>query len=154
MVHGRAGAEKRDHDGTALDMHWQAPDLVTATFEFPGDFLVTFTGGYGSGVNDGGIEFRGSQAMLHIDRTHLAVYPEGAEHGRGTMMPDPEMIEYSSHDGVLENLQNFFECTRSRRVPKASLQAGVEAATTALIANHAVRHGGRAFWDANRRQLL
>ena len=58
-------------------MDWQCPDTVTAVYEYPGDFMVTFTGSINSSVDDGGVMFCGSDATLKIDRSHLAVYPEG-----------------------------------------------------------------------------
>jgi predicted dehydrogenase len=32
---------------------WDWPDAATATLEYPGDFLVTHNGSYGSSVDDG-----------------------------------------------------------------------------------------------------
>jgi len=39
-------------------MDW--PDTVTATLEYPKDFMVTHTGTYASSIDDGGLEFRGT----------------------------------------------------------------------------------------------
>jgi predicted dehydrogenase len=43
--------------GGLYRMDWQCPDTVTAVYEYPGDFMVTFTGSINSGVDDGGIMF-------------------------------------------------------------------------------------------------
>ena len=61
---------------------WDWPDAATATLEYPGDFMVTHTGSFGSSVDDGGLEFRGDQATLKIDRERLLVFREGPRAGR------------------------------------------------------------------------
>ena len=90
MVHGPARAQDRDDHRRTLPFKWEAPDTLTAVFEFPGDFMVTFTGAVNSSVDDGGIEFRGSEATLKIDREHLAVYPEGGKWVRARRLRNPK----------------------------------------------------------------
>ena len=43
---------------------WEAPDTVTATLEFPKNFMASYVGTYVSKVDDGGLEFRGDQGTL------------------------------------------------------------------------------------------
>jgi len=127
---------------------WEAPDAVTAAYEFPGDFMVTFTGAYNTGIDDGGIEFRGSQATLKIDREHLAVYPEGVKSVPGTQAPEPEILVRSERDGAVDHMKNFLDCVRSRTTPNASIQVGFEAARTSWIGNLALKRGAKVVWDA------
>jgi predicted dehydrogenase len=127
---------------------WEAPDTVTAAYEFPGDFMVTFTGAYNTGIDDGGIEFRGSQATLKIDREHLAVYPEGVKSVPGTQAPEPEILVRSERDGAVDHVKNFLDCVRSRKTPNASIQVGFEAARTSWIGNLALKRGAKVVWDA------
>jgi predicted dehydrogenase len=133
--------------GSLLRMDWEAPDTITACFEYPGDFQVAFTGAINSSVDDGGIEFRGSQATMKIDRTRLMVYPENGTPVPGTLTPDPELIVRFDHDGTLENVKNFLDCARSRKTPNASIQAGFEAARASLIGNLALRRGTKISWN-------
>ena len=131
-------------------MRWQAPDTITATYEFPGDFMVTFTGALNHSVDDGGIEFRGTNATLVVDRAHLAVYPEGAKLAPGSNRPEPEVLVHNQHDGTLDHVKDFLECVRSRKVPNAGIQVGVEAARTSWIGNIALKRGMKTVWDAKQ----
>jgi predicted dehydrogenase len=133
---------------------WEAPDAVSAAFEFPGDFMVAFSGAYNHSIDDGGIEFRGSQATLKIDREHLAVYPEGAKWVPGSQVPEPEIFVRSEGDGTLEHVRNFLDCVRSRKTPNASIQVGFEAARTSWIGNIALRRGAKVLWDAAKGQVV
>jgi predicted dehydrogenase len=126
---------------------WEAPDAITAVFEFPGEFMVTFTGGYGHSVDDGGITFRGTQATLKIDRARLAVYSEGAPYAPGQLMPEPEIVARSEHDGTAEHVRNFVECVRSRKTPTAPIRAGFEAARTSMLGNLAMKRGQKITVD-------
>ena len=135
-------------------MKWQCPDTITAVYEFPGDFVVTYTGAMNSGIDDGGIEFRGSAATMKIDRSHLAVYPEGAKFVPGQLAPEPEIFVRSEGDGTVDHVRNFLECMRSRKTPNAPIQAGFEAARTSWIGNMALRRGMKVAWDASRNRAL
>ena len=90
--------------GDLYAQEWQCPDTVTAVFEYPGNFMVTFTGSINSSVDDGGIIFHGSDATLKVDRSHLALYPEGAPSVPGTVQPEPELLMRAQHDGTLDNV--------------------------------------------------
>jgi predicted dehydrogenase len=133
---------------------WEAPDAVSAAFEFPGDFLVAFSGAYNHSIDDGGIEFRGSQATLKIDREHLAVYPEGVRWVPGLQAPEPEIFVRSERDGALDHVKNFLDCVRSRKTPNSSIQAGFEAARTSWIGNIALKRGTKVVWDAAKGQVV
>ena len=135
-------------------MNWQLPDTVTAAYEYPGDFMVTFTGAINSSVDDGGIIFRGSEATLKIDRAHLAVYPEGGMPVPGTLVPEPEILMRSERDGTIDNIKNFLDCLRSRKTPNANIQVGFEAARASWIGNIALRRGMKTVWDASQGRVL
>jgi len=136
--------------GEVYCMPWQAPDTLTAAYEYPGKFMVTFTGAINSSVDDGGIIFRGSEATLKIDRAHLAVYPEGGTVVPGTLVPDPEILVRAEHDGTIDNVNNFLECVRSRKTPNANIHVGFEAARTSWIGNIALKRGMKVVWDASK----
>ena len=136
--------------GDLYRMKWQCPDTLTAVYEYPGDFMVTFTGSINSSVDDGGIEFCGSDATLKIDRSHLAVYPEGARPVPGWLAPEPELFMRSEHDGTLDNVINFADCMRSRKSPNAHIHAGFEAARTSWIGNIALKRGLKVAWDGTK----
>lgn len=136
--------------GDVYRMNWQCPDTLTAVYEYPGNFMVTFTGAVNSSVDDGGIEFRGSEATLKIDREHLAVYPEGGKPVPASNTPEPEIFVRSERDGTVDNVRNFLDCLRSRKVPNANIQVGFEAARTSWIGNIALKRGMKSVWDATQ----
>ena len=109
--------------------------------------MVTFTGSINSSVEDGGIQFCGSDATLTIDRSHLTVYPEGVSHAPGSLAPDPEIFMRSERDGTLDNVINFVDCMRTRKPPNANIHVGFEAARTSWIGNIALRRGMKVAWD-------
>jgi predicted dehydrogenase len=133
--------------GDLYRMDWQCPDTVTAVYEYPGDFMVTFTGSINSSVDDGGVMFCGSHATLKIDRSHLAVYPEGGANVPGWLVPEPELFMRSEHDGTLDNVANFVDCMRTRKTPNANIHVGFEAARASWIGNLALKHGRKVAWD-------
>jgi predicted dehydrogenase len=134
--------------GDVYRMGWEAPDTLTAAYEFPGNFMVNFTGAINSSVEDGGLVFRGSEATLMVDRARLAVYPEDAKWLPDSMAPEPEIYMRSEHDGTLDNVKNFIDCVRSRKAPNANIHVGFEAARTSWIGNAALKRGLKVVWDA------
>jgi predicted dehydrogenase len=128
-------------------MNWQCPDTITAAYEFPGKFNVTYTGALNDGIDDGGIEFRGTEATLKIDRAHMAVYPEGQRSIPGRLYPEPEILVLSEHDGTYDNVGNFLDCMRTRKAPNANIHVGYEAARTSWIGNIALKRGLKVAFD-------
>jgi predicted dehydrogenase len=125
------------------------PDTVTATLEYPKDLMVTHTGTYASSIDDGGLEFRGDEATLKVDRERLAVYSESSRKGQPwRQTPEPEIFVRSQADGTSTHLANWLDCVRSRKSPNAPVRAGVEAARAAHIANQSILAGARVRWDA------
>ena len=61
-------------------MQWDCPDTIQAAFRYPG-FDVVYEGMMNSSIDDGGLEFRGTEATLKIDRSGFAVYREHVEEG-------------------------------------------------------------------------
>jgi predicted dehydrogenase len=126
---------------------WEAPDTVTATLEFPKNFMASYVGTYVSKVDDGGLEFRGDLGTLKIDRTRLAFYREDAANVPGTRAPEPETFVRSSGDGTLTHMQNWLDCIRSRKAPNAHIRVAHQAARTSHLANAALRAGRRVKWN-------
>ena len=136
--------------GDLYAMDWQWPETVTAVYEYPGKFMVTFTGSINSSVDDGGVMFCGSDATLKVDRSHLAVYPEGVRPVPGSLAPEPELFMRSERDGTLDNVANFVDCMRTRKSPNANIHVGFEAARASWIGNIALKRGLKVAWDATK----
>jgi predicted dehydrogenase len=116
---------------------WDCPDTIQAAFRYPG-FDVVYEGMMNSSIDDGGLEFRGTEGTLKIDRSGFAVYRERVEDGK-----NPVLTERSFRDGTISHVENFFECIKSRKEPNAPVETGVAAARAGHIGNLAYQHGGQ-----------
>ena len=81
------------------------PDTMTAAYEYPGKFMVTFTGAINSNVDDGGIEFRGSEATLKIDRGGVGNTERGFGILRGKRYA--QLLGMPLHDCPIERNGDF-----------------------------------------------
>jgi predicted dehydrogenase len=140
--------------GDLYIMKWQCPDTITAAYEYPGKFMVTYTGALNDSVDDGGIVFRGTKATLKIDRAHLAVYPEGIPWQPGKAYPEPEFYARSEHDGTIDHVRNFLDCMRSRKSPNSNIEIGFEAARASWIGNIALKRGMKTVWDEAQEKVV
>ena len=93
-----------------------------------------------SSIDDGGLEFRGTNGTLKIDRSGFGIYREDIKSG------NPVLSERSSRNGTISHVQNFFDCVRDRKVPNAPVEAGVAAARAGHIGNLALRSGNKISW--------
>jgi hypothetical protein len=94
-----------------------------------------------SSIDGGGLEFRGTDATLKIDRGGFEVYREGVEKGQ-----NPVLTEHSFRDGTISHVENFFACVKTRKEPNAPVETGVAAARAGHIGNLAYRRGGQTAW--------
>jgi hypothetical protein len=94
-----------------------------------------------SSIDDGGLEFRGTEATLKIDRSGFGIYREAVPSAQ-----NPILTEESFCDGTITHIQNFFECIKTRKEPNAPVEAGIAAARAGHIANLAYRHTGQIAW--------
>ena len=118
---------------------WQCPDTMQSAFRYPG-FEVGYEGTLISSIDDGGLEFRGTNATLKIDRGGFAIYREGVKNG------NPILSERSALDGTISHVQNFFDCIRDHKVPNAPVETGVAAARAGQLGNIALRSGNKVTW--------
>jgi predicted dehydrogenase len=119
---------------------WDCPDTIQAAFRYPG-FDVLYEGMMSSSIDGGGLEFRGTDATLKLDRDGFTVHREQVEEGH-----NPVLNERSAFDGTISHVENFFECVKTRKEPTAPVETGVAAARAGQIANFAYLHGGQTAW--------
>src|SRR5271170_7531070 len=119
---------------------WDCPDTLQAAFRYPG-FDVVYEGMMSSSIDDGGLEFRGDQATIKLDRSGFGVYREGLQTGQ-----NPILSEDSFRDGTIDHVLNFFECVKTRKEPNAPVETGIAAARAGHIANLAYRRNGPVTW--------
>ena len=140
-------AMKSDEPSTAFMLgdkrvyqEWECPDTIQAAFRYP-QFDVVYEGMMASSIDDGGLEFRGTEATLKLSRNGMALYREGV---RGDK--NPVLREESFEDGTIAHTRNFFDCIKSRKEPNAPVETGVAAARAGHIGNLAYHHGGKIVW--------
>jgi predicted dehydrogenase len=121
---------------------WDCPDTIQAAYRYPG-FDLVYEGMMSSSIDDGGLEFRGTEATLKIDRSGFAVYREGVPSGQ-----NPVLTARSFRDGTISHMENFFQCIKTRKEPNAPVEAGVAAARAGHIGNLAHHHAGQIAWPA------
>jgi predicted dehydrogenase len=119
---------------------WDCPDTLQAGFRYPG-FDVVYEGMMSSSIDDGGLEFRGTDATLKLTRSGFSLYREGIKSDQ-----NPVLAEHSYRDGTISHMENFFGCVRSRMEPNAPVETGVAAARAGHIGNLAYRRGGQVAW--------
>ncbi len=119
---------------------WDCPDTIQAAFRYPG-FDVVYEGMMSSSIDDGGLEFRGTEATLKINRGGFTVHREGVPRDE-----NPVLSARSYRDGTIDHMQNFFDCIKSRKEPAAPVEAGVAAARAGQIGNLAFSRGGQTAW--------
>jgi predicted dehydrogenase len=121
---------------------WECPDTIQAAFRYPG-FDVVYEGMMSSSIDDGGLEFRGTEATLKIDRSRMSIFRENVKADR-----NPVLKEESTEDGTTPHMRNFFECIKTRKDPNAPVEAGIAAARAGQIGNLAYHRGGVTPWPA------
>ncbi|MCL4402443.1 MAG: Gfo/Idh/MocA family oxidoreductase [Acidobacteria bacterium] len=121
---------------------FECPDTITAVYEYS-NFQVTYSGSLACSLDGGNILFRGSNAMMKLNRDGFAVYPENIIPGEKTNYPEPEIAMRSMGDGTLQHVGNFLECVRSRKAPNTDIHWAVAAARSAHLGNRALREGAR-----------
>ena len=119
---------------------WDCPDTVQAALRYPG-FDVVYEGMMASSIDDGGLEFRGTDATLKLNRAGFSVYREGVP-GK----ENPVVKAESFRDGTIDHMKNFFDCIKTRKEPNAPVETGIAAARAGHIANLAYHRGGQITW--------
>jgi predicted dehydrogenase len=142
-------AMKADQPTTAMMLgdkyvfkEWQCPDTIQAAFRYPG-FDVVYEGMMSSSIDDGGLEFRGTEATLKINRSGMSIFQENVKADR-----NPVLKEESFEDGTTPHMRNFFECIKTRKDPNAPVEAGIAAARAGHVGNLAYHRGGVTPWPA------
>jgi predicted dehydrogenase len=119
---------------------WDCPDTVQAALRYP-SFDVAYEGMMASSIDDGGLEFRGTEATMKLNRGGFSIYHEGVS-GR----ENPVLKADSFRDGTIDHMQNFFDCIKTRKEPNAPVETGVAAARAGQVANLAYRRNGQIAW--------
>jgi predicted dehydrogenase len=140
-------------NGNRYALDWECPDTITCALDYPKNFSVTYHGTMASSVDDGGMEIRGTKGAMKLDRSHLAVYPEGVEVISKLGQMKPETLLLSDDDGAIPHIRNFLDCVKSRKAPTANIRVAVEAARAAHLGNLALKQDRRIRWNAQQERI-
>src|SRR5258708_6550994 len=110
---------------------WDCPDTIQAAFRYPG-FDVGYEGMMNSSIVGGGLECRGTEATLKINRSGFEVYREHIDEGEGK---NPVLTDRSFRAGTISHMENFFACIKSPKEPNAPVEPRAPAAPAAPLPN-------------------
>jgi predicted dehydrogenase len=118
----------------------EVPDVFCAVFEYP-QFMATWTLEYcNSYDNDWSIQFQGDQGTMILNAAGLRLWKE-------PVPKNPEPVQTMEAPIPIEaHIQNFLDCTKSRKEPNAPVEVGASAVSAPHLANLA--------FHANRRVTM
>jgi predicted dehydrogenase len=124
------------------------PETIEVIFEFPGA-TMTWSQAFNEqhAGKSYGTMFQGTEGRLIIDRQSFVVEPES----RGIepyYQPGEYFITVENHH------DNFLECVRSRRRPRADVEIGHRATSACLLANIAIDCQRRLEWDGDAERFI
>ncbi len=129
------------------------PESVTATAEYPEDFIATFSINYAAMKyktrNDQKAHLDGGKARMDIGREDLKVYFQGAEDTVAIAKSSAKGFGYATDLHVA----NFLECVRTRKTPTAPVALGFRAALVSQLANLSLKHGRRVRWNEQLKKV-
>lgn len=125
----------------ALLQRRQTPDTMSAALSYPAA-VVEFDCALLGYIEGGGLMFRGTKGAMRLHRQGYEVYNEIPNYSEAFQPPPAASKGKSSRDGLIDHVQNFLDCVRSRATPNAPVEVGVAAARAGHIANIAMRGSG------------
>ncbi len=128
------------HDGRT------APDTISALFEYPGGFTVSFISLAVDNGPEYHVEFLGSGGRLFINRNRYEF--------RAAEKNAQPVIQRFPGDITAQHVRNFLDCCRSRKSPNADVYIGHRAAQAALLANQSYVEKRRIRFDPQREEVL
>jgi predicted dehydrogenase len=150
-----------------------APDTISVQLQYPGGWVTTFEAQLLPNVNDGGLEFCGTEGKLYITRQGFEFTPyqrvqpagpggrrEGPGSGRREMPIRPPVTNAQTEsvraqgDLTLAHVQNFLDCIRSRKLPNADVVIGHRSAQACHLATMSYKEKRQIRFDPIREDVL
>jgi predicted dehydrogenase len=135
-----AGGIYAAHDGRTV------PDTLNVHYEYPGNWVCTYTNVPQAGLPREGIEFCGTQGHLRIDRTRFEFFPPEPRE-------KPVVVECKT-DLVEQHVANFIDCVKSRKMPNGDVVMGHRSAVAAHLGNLSWIERRRIHFDPQRELVL
>lgn len=142
----------------AVDDDRTIPDTMHAVFELPSGCLMTF-GQYEASGNTpfprpAEIELRGTEGTLYARGSRYQIVPERGGQFQDNK-PRMEAVEESVADGdvTVAIMRDFFDCIKSRHMPRCDVEEGHRSTVFALLANIAMDARSYLEWDAEAERI-
>lgn len=134
-----AGGIFQDGDGR------DAPDTVTALFEYPG-FVVNFQSLVTGNPTPYGVTFYGDQGKLHVTRNRYVFTPAGK---------DPQLVTREiPGDITTDHVRNFVDCCKSRKLPNGDVGLASISIVAPLLAVKSYLEKRRLRYDATHMMVM
>lgn len=128
--------------GTRFLIPWyECPDTVSVELMYPKNFQVSYVSTMVTGMEDGGILFRGTEGTLRLTRPFIEVYPEKGVDDKRTHVRQPSLTVDAKREGTIDHVLNWMDCIKTRKQPNAPVESSVDAANAAHWGNEAIRSG-------------
>jgi len=122
---------------------WETPDSVQTLLAYPGGVTAHFEGTFSNARFGAMITFMGTEGSIYCDRGAMQVIPDPGKTikaeeiilGKGRRGAD----FYDQPDGEMIHILDWIKAVRERKQPSAPLQAGIDAAFAAHMANRSLR---------------
>ncbi len=164
----------------ALDDGGDTPDVIQATYEYPGftlsyEALMLNAHGCGGGASGRayynargredrphGEAFYGTNGTLISDRIGFEIFPElkgsSMRLTLGATAPSEgfrmKRKEATALDATNLHVRDFIECVRTRRKPVADVEIGHRSTIIGHLGNIAYRTGRKIRWDAAKEEII
>ncbi|MCS7315978.1 MAG: Gfo/Idh/MocA family oxidoreductase [Bryobacterales bacterium] len=124
----------------------ETSDVFHALLDYPKGFLVSFAMSLTNAARNRNLWF-GTRGTLDAEAMKVT--------GEGSRMPDriTEEIEVPA-EPANSHMENFLECVRTRRTPRADIQAGFSHTVACCMAALALDYGRKVRFDRERLELI
>ncbi len=143
-----------------------APDTISVQLRYPGDWVITFEAQLLPNVNDGGLEFCGTEGKFYITRQGFEFTPyerpqPGSPAGGRRELPIRPPVTNAQTETVraegdltLAHVQNFLGCMRSRKLPNADVVIGHRSAQACHLATLSYKERRQIKFDPTNEEIL
>ncbi len=124
----------------------ETSDVFHALLDYPKGCLVSFSMSLTNAARNRNLWF-GTRGVFDADAMKIT--------GEGSRMPDRLTEEISvPEERVNSHMENFLECVRTRRTPRADIQAGFSHAVAVCMAGTALDTGRKVRFDRERLEMI